>query len=170
MDNQKAKLLLMPLCVLVGTVLLFAFVNFSHGYLSDYFIQNSKSLIGQKVDLAKLSDHLGDSRVLGFATAHGDQQVQLSFWSLSCSPCLERLAKYDNVHSATKLIIPVNVDPESDIEEAEATLKKLAPSFTFYHDKNRFMMNTFKVDYLPTYVVLDNKGFIREILSGPAIE
>lgn len=160
----------MPVCVLLGTLLLFAFVNFSHSYLSEYFVRNSKDLIGQKVDLTKLSDRLGDSRTLGFATAHNGLNIQLAFWSLSCSPCLEKLAKYEAGPTPANLIIPINVDPEKDIEEAKATLNKLAPSMTFYHDFDRSMMTTFKVDYLPTYVIIDNKGFIKEILSGPTVE
>ncbi|MCC6138593.1 MAG: TlpA family protein disulfide reductase [Bdellovibrionaceae bacterium] len=173
MDYKKAKLLLMPLCVLLGTVLLFAFVNYSHTYLSDYFIQNSKSLLGQKLDLSKLAEKLGDSRVVGFSQAHGGTDVtldtQLVFWSLTCSPCLEKLSS-TKIRSNGNLVIPVNVDPETDIEEATATLQKLAPHLNFYHDKDRYLMNTLKVDYLPTYVIIDKKGFIKEILSGPSVE
>jgi hypothetical protein len=106
---------------------------------------------------------------MGFFSSLNGRNVQLSFWSLSCSPCLEKLAKYETSHN-TNLIIPINVDPEKDIPEAKATLNKLAPSMDFYHDFDRSMMTTFKVDYLPTYVVIDDKGFIKEILSGPSIQ
>ena len=159
--------------MLFGTVLLFSFVNVSHNYLSDYFIQNSKNLIGQKVDLRKLAEHLGDSSILGFSQAHGNLKTPLNtkviFWSLTCSPCLEKLSKLAE-QSSGDMIVPVNVDTYEEKEQSEAMLKKLAPQYSFYHDKEQFMMKSFKIDYLPTYVVLDSEGFIREIKSGPSIE
>lgn len=156
----------MPLCVLLGTVLLFAFVNYSHDYLSDYFIRNSKPLIGQKVDIGQLAEHLGATQMTEWVQTKPNADTRIVFWSLTCSPCLEKLSKLTPT-STDQIVIPVNVDPYSDIQESEKVLKSLAPQFAFYHDKERFMMNTFKVDYLPTYVVLDSKGFIKQVLAGP---
>lgn len=167
--QQKAQWILMPLCVLLGTFLLFAFVSVSHNYLSDYLVQNSKELIGQKIDLAKLAEHLGDSRILGYSSAHGGSKTKIVFWSLSCSPCLEKLSKF-NLSAHTDLIIPVNVDLEKDIEEAQRILLQLAPQFSFYHDRNRFFLDTLKIDYLPAYVTLDAQGFVRELRAGPNAE
>jgi hypothetical protein len=167
MEN-KTKLMLMPLCVLLGTVLLFAFVSVSQNYLSDYFVRNSKSLVGQKVDLEKLAERLGDSRILGYTKAHSTLDVQIVFWSLSCSPCLEHLSS-SKMKSSGNLILPVNVDKPEDADAAEKMLQQLAPQFTFYQDRNEFMMKTFKVDYLPTYVVIDHKGFIKDVKAGPQV-
>lgn len=108
--------------------------------------------------------------MVGFGRAHGGAlRTQLVFWSLTCSPCLEKLSRSE-IRSNGNLIVPINVDPASDVEEATATLKKLAPHLTFYHDRDRYLMETLKIDYLPTYVIIDEKGFIADIQSGPSIE
>ena len=168
MKNEKAKLLLLPVCVLLGIVLLFAFVSFSHNYLSDYFVQNSKELIGQKIDLKKFSEHIGDSRLLGFSKAHGDLKAQIIFWSMTCSPCLEKLSQTKNI-SDQDLVLVVNVDEASQSHEASQVLAQLAPQFNFYQDKEGFLLKTFKIDYLPAYVTLDSQGTVLDIQAGPSV-
>lgn len=136
-------------------------------------MQNSKELIGKKIDLAKLSEHLGDSRLLGFSQAHGELKTQIVFWSLSCSPCLEKLSKSQDKSTTTAradVVVVVNVDDESQAEEAAKVLQQLAPQFGFYQDKAEYLLKTFKIDYLPAYVTLDGKGTILDIKAGPSVE
>lgn len=120
------------------------------------------------MDLAKLAEHLGATQMTEWVQKKPEADTRIVFWSLTCSPCLEKLATLTPT-STDQIVIPVNVDPYNDIAESEKVLKQLAPQFSFYHDKERFMMDTFKVDYLPTYVVLDSRGFIKDILAGPRI-
>lgn len=121
------------------------------------------------MELAKLAEHLEAPQMMEWINSKPGADTKIVFWSLTCSPCLEKLTTLDPT-SSQEVIVPVNVDPYSDKEQSAETLKKLAPKFSFYHDKERFMMDTFKVDYLPTYVLIDSKGFIKDILSGPSIQ
>ncbi len=118
------------------------------------------------MDLSKLAEHLGAQQMTEWAAAKPEADTKIVFWSLTCSPCLEKLTTLTPI-STDQIVIPVNVDPYSDIEESQKVLKKLAPEFAFYHDKERFMMDTFKLDYLPTYLIIDNRGFIKDVLAGP---
>lgn len=110
----------------------------------------------------KLAQHLEDAR---FEQKNIHTQTQLLFWSLSCSPCLEKLTHL--AQSSERLIVPINVDSEDQLLQAQEVFKKLAAQFVFYQDKKNFLMNMFKVDYLPTYVLLDTNGFVAEIKAGP---
>ncbi len=132
-------------------------------------MENSKDLIGHKIDLSKLSEQLGDSRVLALSQEASQQPVakpiQLVFWSLSCSPCLEKLAVAPSATSQS--VFTINVDRPEEAPEARETLKKLAPQFEFYQDKNERLIKTFKLDYLPAVVILDKSGTVVSIKAGP---
>lgn len=128
-------------------------------------MQNSKSLIGQKVDLQKLSEHLGEKQLLEFTSAHGHLGLELVFWSTSCSPCLKHLSSLQR-QSSGRLIIPINTDPLQERDAAEKTLHEMAPQYSFYRDNDGIMLKAFKIDYLPAVVFLSRQGIIENMKAG----
>jgi len=162
---KKNQWILMPICLVFGLALLFAFVRASQSYLSDYLVQNSKSLVGQKLDLAALSEHLKDPRLAEFAKTPTRDQVVFAFWAVHCAPCLKDLPKLAKEHSDA-LVVVINTDTEDKKAEAEATLKQLAPEFPFTYDQDRRLEKQLKITYLPSHVYIDREGNIKKFTAG----
>lgn len=162
---KKYQWILLPVCLIVGILLLFSFVKISQGYLSEYLVENSKSFLGQKLDLKSVAEHLGDTGLAEFAKSPKDVPVILVFWSSTCIPCLEELPHLEEKNPGA-LIVPINADMPEMLEDAQATFARLAPRFSFRHDGEQFLQKSLKINYLPTHVILDSQGFIKQFQSG----
>ena len=165
MHLKKYQWFLLPACLVLGIGLLFAFVSLSQDYLSEYLVENSKPLLGQKLDLANLASHLKDSRLAEFAKNPPKSDVILIFWSSTCAPCLTELPRL-SADNPGVLLVPINTDPEGGEAAAAKTLSDLAPEFPFLHDSKRFLEESLKITYLPTHVTIDRDGFIKKFHVG----
>ncbi len=161
MISKRHHWILLPASLLVGLVLLATFVKISQNYLSEHLVQNSKALVGQKLDFASLGNHLGDQRL----TASMAAPVVLVFWSVTCAPCLRELPGLQ-VREKDSLIVPINTDPPEQIAHASKIYAAMIPNVPFFHDKNRYLQDSLKIDYLPTHVHLDAQGFIQSFKVG----
>lgn len=165
MKTKPLRLFLLPACLILGVVLLVTFVSLSQKYLSGYLVENSKTLLGNKLDLSQVAAHLQDERLASFAKAPTESPVIFVFWSSTCAPCLEDMPKVSELHPGA-LLVPINTDVPTELASAELTLETLAPGFPFLHDKDRFLETSLKISHLPTHVIIDSQGFIKEFRSG----
>lgn len=167
LDNNR-KWFLLPLILVLGLSLLFALVHYSQSYLSENFGENSKpELIGKKIELVAIADHLGDERINEFKKSHPQGQVWLSFWSMACSPCLKKLPDLVKDETQDALIVPINVDPPEQLEVAEQTFKVLTKgALPFNHDGERRLTKEFNIDFLPTHMLISSDGEILKYLIG----
>lgn len=165
MEIPKTRWFLLPLCLLFGLTLLFAFVRLSQNYLSGYMVRNSTPLLGQKLEWKSLSEHLEDPRLADFPGASPQKEVLLVFWSTSCAPCLSDLPQLKTEHPEA-LIVAINTDTEDDWEHAEKISKLLAPDIPFLKDRRRFLETQLKIDYLPTHVLASADGTLLKFTVG----
>ncbi|MBY0315926.1 MAG: TlpA family protein disulfide reductase [Bdellovibrionales bacterium] len=145
--------------LIFGLWLLFAFVRSSQDILSGSLLENSKELIGQRLELKELADMLQDQRI-----AQPGMSLLLVFWSTTCAPCLEELpqlsAKPDVV------VVPINTDRKDFLVDAERVAKILAPQFRFISDAEGYVQKQFKIKFVPTHVSIDPSGIIQDIRIG----
>lgn len=117
------------------------------------------------MDLVFIADHLGDQRLQQFVKDHPDGHVWLSFWSMECAPCLEKLPKMKSKEN--QLIVAINTDPPEQLEVAEKTFETLAPKdLPYFHDGLRVLTKNFKVEFLPTHIMVGTDGVIKDYQIG----
>lgn len=156
---KKLNYFLLPACLVLGVGILFAFVKTSQNYLSDYLTENSKDLIGQKIDLKALSKILQDQRV-----GEPQQEILLVFWSTTCTPCLQELPSLEE--KKNRLVIAINTDRKEHRADAERAFKILAPKFRFFGDELEVLQKNFKIKFVPTHITISSEGLIENIQVG----
>jgi thiol-disulfide isomerase/thioredoxin len=128
-------------------------------------VENSKTLLGEKLDLGNVAKHLGDARLSEFAKSPGTNDVILVFWSSTCIPCLQELPKLSEQYPGG-LVVPINTDNKDEQASAKTSLQLLAPDFPFLHDADRFLEKSLKIRYLPTLITVDPEGIIKKFTAG----
>lgn len=116
-----------------------------------------------------------DRREVDLAKLRG-QVVLLDFWATWCSPCLAELPHvkqaYDKLHPRGFEIIGISLDENQD--KLEALLKKKGMTWPQHFDGkgwNGELAKRFGVTGIPTMVLLDKKGFVRDFnASGDQLE
>ncbi|MBY0385011.1 hypothetical protein K2X05_07620 [bacterium] len=161
MNLKNSKWLLLPACLLLGLALLVAFVSISQNYLSDYLIRNSKTHLGQKIDPEKLSRVLNAPEM-----TTSPSPLLLVFWSMTCSPCLEKLKKLPDQSLTGYRLLPINTDPENLIPAAQKIFSSHLPNQPFYHDPQKTLVTELEINYLPTNIYLSIDGTIEKIEIG----
>jgi thiol-disulfide isomerase/thioredoxin len=98
------------------------------------------------------------------------QVVMLNFWASWCGPCRQEMPLLENIYKKYNkmgfTLLGVNVEPES--KDAEKFLGALqAPvSFPILYDKDSKVSKLYDVSGMPSTVIIDRKGNVREIHKG----
>ena len=94
--------------------------------------------------------------------------VLLNFWATWCGPCRQEMPLLDDLHQRYKdmgfTVIGVNV--ENKPEKADAMLAKKPVSFPILYDTKSEVSKLYKVDAMPTTVVVDRDGNMRHLHRG----
>lgn len=94
--------------------------------------------------------------------------VMLNFWASWCGPCRQEMPLLDGMYKrygpAGFQFYGVNV--EEDNTDAKKLLKELGVSFPVLFDPESKASKLYKVDAMPTTVVIDKKGQIRFVNRG----
>jgi thiol-disulfide isomerase/thioredoxin len=89
--------------------------------------------------------------------------VMLNFWASWCGPCREEFPLLDQMYkryrAAGVTIVGVNVEPDSS--DAEGFLAHTPVSFPIAFDRDSVASQRFRVDAMPTTVLIDRDGAVR---------
>jgi len=96
------------------------------------------------------------------------QVVMLNFWASWCGPCRQEMPLLEKIHkkysAAGFTLLGVNV--EADPKEAEHLLKEVTVSFPILYDTTSKVSEAYKVDAMPTSVMIDCDGNISYLHRG----
>jgi thiol-disulfide isomerase/thioredoxin len=98
------------------------------------------------------------------------QVVMINFWATWCTPCRQEMPLLEDIYKKYKpmgfTMLAVNVEPDS--KDAEAWLGKLAKPVTFpvAFDVDSKVSKLYKVETMPTTVLVDRKGNVRVLHRG----
>jgi thiol-disulfide isomerase/thioredoxin len=106
---------------------------------------------------------------IGLAQFKG-QVVMINFWATWCKPCRDEMPLLEDIYKKYKpmgfTMLGVNVEPDS--KDAEAWLGKLAKPVTFpiAYDVDSKVSKLYKVETMPSTVLVDRKGNVRVLHRG----
>lgn len=108
-----------------------------------------------------------DGPALRLAEQRG-QVVLVNFWASWCAPCkvemphLNRLA--DKYRDTGVVLLAVNVD--DDPKKAAAEARKLGINFPVLLDTAKIASKAYKLEAMPTTVLVDRDGRVRHVHQG----
>lgn len=130
----------------------------------------AKKLQGAAPDFVLKSD-AGEN--LRLAEQRGDV-ILLNFWASWCGPCRQEMPLLEELQQrysrAGFTVLGINV--EQDMSAAKDYLKKIDVSFPILFDPESLAGELYKVDAMPTTVMIDRDGNMRYLHRGfkPAYE
>lgn len=94
--------------------------------------------------------------------------VMLNFWASWCGPCRTEMPLLDDMHKryskAGFVLYGVNV--EQDPAAAKKLIEDLGVTLPVLYDSDSKVSKLYKVDAMPTTVVIDKKGAVRYVNRG----
>jgi cytochrome c biogenesis protein CcmG, thiol:disulfide interchange protein DsbE len=136
------------------------------------------------VSLPKRADLIGTARcllcacLLSFSAAHSASSigleelrgrvVYLDFWASWCAPCLQSFpwmqTMQDTYRDQGLRVVAVNLDQYR--ADAERFLAKFHPNFDVRFDPQGEVASRFKIQGMPTSVIIDRHGVLRYTHTG----
>ena len=96
------------------------------------------------------------------------QVVMLNFWATWCGPCREEMPKlqqlYSKYHKTGFVLLGVNIDDNP--ANAVGMARKLGVTFPVLFDKDKSVSQLYKVDAMPSTVLIDRDGKTRYLHRG----
>jgi thiol-disulfide isomerase/thioredoxin len=98
------------------------------------------------------------------------QVVMINFWATWCKPCRDEMPLLEDIYKKYKpmgfTMLGVNVEPDS--KDAEVWLGKLPKPVTFpiAYDVDSKVSKLYKVETMPSTVLVDRKGNVRVLHRG----
>jgi thiol-disulfide isomerase/thioredoxin len=98
------------------------------------------------------------------------QVVMINFWATWCKPCRDEMPLLEDIYKKYKpmgfTMLGVNVEPDS--KDAEVWLGKLSKPVTFpiAYDVDSKVSKLYKVETMPSTVIVDRKGNVRVLHRG----
>lgn len=99
---------------------------------------------------------------------HAGEVVMLNFWASWCEPCRTEFPLLDGLYKKYKklgfTVLAVNIEP--DAKAAQGFLKNTPVSFPVLLDAKNSVSESYKVDAMPTTVLVDRAGNMRFLHRG----
>lgn len=96
------------------------------------------------------------------------QVVMLNFWATWCGPCREEMPKLQQLYRQYQktgfTLLGVNIDDNS--ANAVEMAKEIGVSFPLLFDKDKQVSKLYKVDAMPSTVLIDRDGKLRYLHRG----
>ena len=96
------------------------------------------------------------------------QVVMLNFWASWCGPCRQEMPLLDQMYQryqpAGFTLLGINV--EADPKEADTLLKEIPVTFPVLYDTTSKVSETYKVDAMPSSVLIDCDGNMSYLHRG----
>jgi thiol-disulfide isomerase/thioredoxin len=94
--------------------------------------------------------------------------VMINFWASWCGPCRQEMPLLNSIYEQYKglgfVLLGVNVEPNS--KAANAWLKRTPVSYPILYDTHSTVSRLYRVQGMPTTVILGRKGNIRFVHQG----
>lgn len=94
--------------------------------------------------------------------------VMLNFWASWCAPCREEMPHLNALNETYEdlgfKLLGVNVDENT--KDASRAIEKLKVQFPVLFDSENSVADLFKVDAMPTTIIIDRNGEIRHLHRG----
>jgi peroxiredoxin len=96
------------------------------------------------------------------------QVVMINFWATWCGPCREEMPKLDQLYRQYQktgfTLLGVNIDDNP--ANALSMAKKLGVTFPVLFDRDKQASKLYKVDAMPSTVLIDRDGKLRYLHRG----
>ena len=96
------------------------------------------------------------------------QVVMINFWASWCGPCRKEMPLLESIYKKYNklgfVLLGVNVEPDS--KAATEWLKQTPVSFPVLFDKDSKVSQMYDVASMPSTVIIDRKGNVRELHKG----
>ncbi len=94
--------------------------------------------------------------------------VMINFWATWCAPCRQEMPHlnrfHEQYHKAGFVLLGVNVDDQA--ASAEAMARELKIAFPVLFDADKQVSRRYDVDAMPSTVLIDRDGKVRQIFRG----
>ena len=122
---------------------------------------------GTPKTLPALTLHTLDGKTITTADLKG-KVVLLDFWASWCVPCRKSFPEVDALHRELEpkglVVVAVNVDEQA--KNAYAFLEKYPHSMTIAFDPKGVVAEAFKLEAMPSTMIVDRSGHIRFTHQG----
>jgi len=108
-----------------------------------------------------------DGNNLRLAEQRGDI-VLINFWASWCGPCIQEMPQLDKLAQKYQdLGVQVwGINVENDPSAAKAYLNKVNVEFPILFDLDNSVSKAYRVEAMPTTVILDKNGSVRSVHRG----
>ncbi|KUM54585.1 TlpA family protein disulfide reductase [Rheinheimera sp. EpRS3] len=108
-----------------------------------------------------------DGNNLRLAEQRGDIML-INFWASWCGPCIQEMPALDKLAQKYQMLgVQVwGVNVESDNSAAKAYLSKVQVAFPILFDVDNSVSKDYRVEAMPTTVILDKDGKVRSVHRG----
>ncbi|MCF6281548.1 MAG: TlpA family protein disulfide reductase [Candidatus Polarisedimenticolaceae bacterium] len=94
--------------------------------------------------------------------------VMVNFWASWCGPCRQEMPELESLYQQYKgmgfTLLGINVDDQ--IKNADKMLKQIPVSFPVLYDSEHKVSDLYEVAAMPTTILIDRNGTIRDIHHG----
>jgi len=129
---------------------------------------STSGLVGKQAPHFKLKTLEGGS-IHSPADFRGEVLL-LDFWASWCPPCKVSLPELQKMEKSIKGLKVVTVNIDDDVKNASKFMKKHGLEMTTLFDAKKSVAETYGVEAMPTAILIDKKGVVRNVLSGYTIK
>lgn len=99
---------------------------------------------------------------------HRGEVIMINFWASWCAPCRKEMPLLEELYQRYKdggfTLLGVNV--EEDSNSAKALLREVQVSFPILFDNSNKVSEMYKVEAMPSTIILDRDGKVRFMHKG----
>ena len=98
---------------------------------------------------------------------HRGEVVLLTFWSSRCAVCVAQLAALGDLQTTYRSagLVTLAVSVDDDLKSATRFAKAHPARFPLLLDRHKGVSRDYRIEYLPTTVMIDRRGRVRYLLA-----
>ena len=133
--------------------------------LGQFILKEDSLQIGKQAPIISFTDKDSVSRTL---SDFKGKFVLLDFWASWCGPCIQEMPALDKLAQKYQMLgVQVwGVNVENDSSAAKAYLSKVQVAFPILFDVDNSVSKDYRVEAMPTTVILDKDGKVRSVHRG----